>query len=171
MNTLSNFFSQIGYKEIGLIILVLGIFIDITPAIKFNPIKAIFGYLGKAFNSSMQKEIIDFKKDINEKMDQLQTEQIAQRNTLDKIIADNQNKDISQLRWEVIDFENSLVNGVKHSREQYRHVLDSLEKYINMMGSLDENRHDEYYRAVCENGEAIREHYDKFKNDPSALYF
>lgn len=171
MKPLIDVLNQLGYTNLGLIILALSVFIDITPAIKLNPIKAIFGYLGKAFNSSMQKEIIDFKRDINEKMDQLQTEQIAQRNTLDKIIADNQSKDISQLRWEVIDFENSLVNGVKHSREQYRHVLDSLEKYINMMGSSEENHHDEYYRAVCENGEAIREHYEKFKNDPSALYF
>lgn len=168
MKQLAEFFSELGYTRIALIILLLGIFIDITPAIKFNPIKAIFKYLGKSFNSSVEKEISDFKLDVNKQIGEVKSEQTTQRETLDKIILDNSEKELSRLRWAVIDFRNSIVNGEKHSREQYRHILDSLEKYDQMID--DSNEVDEYYHTVQEDGEKIRRHYEAHKDDP-VLFF
>ena len=57
MKVASGILSNLGLGNIGLIILIVSIFIDISP-IKINPIKWIFGYLGKWFNNSIQKALL-----------------------------------------------------------------------------------------------------------------
>ena len=159
----------LGYDKWALILIVLGIFIDVTPGIKWNPIKTIFKYLGKAFNSSVESELNTLKSAMNIKFDELQSEQLAQRETLDRLILDQTNKEIGRLRWEVIDFQNSIMNGVKHSRDQYNHVLDSYDKYILIMQNPNVDN-DEYFRTVQEQGDKIREHYERYR-DQDLLFF
>ena len=170
MDALYKIVSSLGYTKGAIILLLLGIFIDINPGIKFNPIKAIFKYLGKAFNSTVEKELNDFKAEMKAKIDQIQTEQNEQREALDKIIINDQNKEVHRLRWEIIDFNNGIMNEVRHSREQYRHVLDAFEKYINIVGDIGISVDSEYYRSVKEDGDHIRAHYEKHKDGPE-LYF
>lgn len=170
MDALYKVVSSLGYTKGAIIILLLGIFIDINPGIKFNPIKAIFRYLGKAFNSTVENELNDFKIDINAKINEIQTEQSEQREALDKIILNDQNKEIQRLRWEIIDFNNGIMNEVRHSREQYRHVLDAYDKYSRIIDEIGVNVDLEYYRSVKENGDHIRSHYNENK-DGKELYF
>lgn len=160
-------------KAATLIVLFLGIFIDITPKIKWNPIKAIIGYIGNCFNLSVEKEIATFKKEVNDKFDQLKQEQLAQRETLDRIVYDQENKEISRLRWEIIDFENSLQNGTKYSREHYRHILDDGAKYQRMIEAStdDENNDDNHLYEVLETIEHIKKHYEEKRKDTTALFF
>ena len=170
MDALYKVISSLGYTKGAIIILLLGIFIDINPGIKFNPIKAIFKYLGKAFNSTVEKELNDFKAGINAKIDEIQSEQNEQRAALDKIILNDQNKEIQRLRWEIIDFNNGIMNEVRHSREQYRHVLDAFDKYIAIVSEVGISVDSEYYRSVKEDGDHIRAHYEDHK-DGKELYF
>ena len=170
MDALYKAVSSLGYTKGAIIILLLGIFIDINPGIKFNPIKAIFKYLGKAFNSTVEKELSDFKVEMNTKIDEVQTEQNVQREALDKIILNEQNKEIQRLRWEIIDFNNGIMNEVRHSREQYRHVLDAYEKYCSIIGEVGATADSEYYRSVKEDGDHIKAHYEEHK-DGKELYF
>ena len=156
---------------IAIVITVLMIFVDLTPPIKLNPIKAICRYLGTSFNSSVRDELEALKQEMTDKFNQLQMEQNAQRQTLDKIIQDQRNTDINRYRWEVVDFENSLINGVKHPREQYRHALDCYEKYIAMMEEIGATSQDEYYRDVKEKGQAILDHYEKYRGNKELLFF
>lgn len=169
MDALYDLFKALGYDRLAIIIILLGLFVDITPGIKLNPIKAIFKYFGKYFNSSIEKELIELKKEMNSKIDQIQAEQTEQREALDRIILNDQNKEIQRLRWEIIDFNNGIMNEVRHSREQYRHVLDAFEKYNSIIQEVGSSV-DEYYRNVQENGKAISDHYDKHKNT-NELYF
>lgn len=169
MDAIYQALSTLGYTKWALIVLMLGVFIDINPAIKVNPIKAIFRYLGKSFNASMETEISEMKNDMSSKIDELQQEQYAQREALDKIVLDNQNKEIQRLRWEIIDFNNGIINGIKHSREQYRHVLDAYERYNNIISDVGTPL-DEYFRSVQENGNTIKRHYEDHK-DTNELYF
>lgn len=170
MDALYKIVSSLGYTKGAIIILLLGIFIDINPGIKFNPIKAIFKYLGKAFNSTVEKELNDFKAEMKAKIDEIQTEQNEQREALDKIIINDQNKEIKRLRWEIIDFNNGIMNEVRHSREQYRHVLDAFEKYSTIVHEIGVSVDSEYYRSVKEDGDHIRAHYEAHK-DGKELYF
>lgn len=170
MKALQSLLSSLGYEHWALIVLFLSIFVDVTPGIKINPIKSLFGYLGKAFNSSIEIEIASFKDEVNEKFDDLQKEQLAQRETLDRIILDTSNKEIGRLRWEIIDFENSIRNGGTYGREKYRHILDLFDKYNNIM-QLDDAPYDEYYRTVEESGDSIRAHYEQYKNNSELRFF
>lgn len=169
MDAIYRALSSLGFARWALIILLIGIFIDINPGIKFNPIKAIFKYIGKSFNASMQNDLNDLRTEMTAKIQELQSEQVAQREALDKIILDQQNKEIQRLRWEIIDFNNGIINEVRHSRQQYRHVLDAFEKYNSIIEDIGIPM-DEYYRDVQENGEAILKHYNDHK-DSNELYF
>ena len=172
MDALVSFFTALEMKDYALVTLFLSIFIDVNPKIKWNPIKAIFGYLGKCFNNSIQKEISGFKTEVNQKLDDLQKEQNAQRDTLNKIIMDRDNSELSRLRWEVIDFENSIYNGEKHTREQYRHILDESRKFKRLLETCENIIvNEEDVIKIKEATEVIRSHYEKNRSNQSVMYF
>jgi len=183
MDVISKILSEMGLGHWALVVLVLGIFIDVTPAIKFNPIKAILSWFGSYLNKSIQNEINgfkdevnvsldEFKTEVNNRFDAVQREQNAQRETLNKIIKDTESREVSRLKWEIIEFETSIRNEQKHNREQYRHVLDSAEKFQRIAASEDS-----YVSipqvdliAVKESSAVIQAHYDKYRNTQD-LYF
>ena len=159
-------------KAIIAVIIILSVFIDISPTIKWNPIKSLLGYIGNCFNKGVQREISGFKDEVNTKLEALQQEQNAQRETLDKMIIDTENREMSKLRWEVIEFENSILNGQKHSREQYRHIIDCARKFervatsSNTISVLPED-----LANVKEACASIEDHYNKNRHNQSLLYF
>lgn len=173
MDILAKIFTTLGLTEYAIIASALAIFIDVSPKIKWNPIKSIFAYLGKHFNSSIQTEITTFKVEVNQKFKDLQEEQAAQRDTLNKIVNDMDNRELSRLKWEVIDFENSILNGAKHPREQYRHILDESRKFTRMIETCKDNISvdEEEIIKVNESTDIIREHYEKNRLNQSQLYF
>lgn len=159
-------------KAVVIAIVFISIFIDISPTIKWNPIKSLLGYLGNCFNKGVQKEISGFKEEVNNKLEALQQEQNAQRETLDKLIVDTENREMSKLRWEVIEFENSILNGQKHSREQYRHIIDCARKFERVATSSETiNILPEDLANVREACASIEDHYDKNRHNQSLLYF
>jgi len=169
MEVISKILTSLGFGDYALIVLFLGIFIDITPGIKFNPVKTIFKYLGKSFNSSIETEISELKDDVNTKFTDLQKEQKRQKQALDKIILDGQDKEIGRLRWEIIDFSNGIQNKVKHSKEQYRHILNSFSRYKIIMEDIGITS-DEYYHDVIKHGNDIQIHYDNHVNSGEAFF-
>ena len=83
---------------------VLAIFIQITPAIKWNPITA----LGNLLLGSIRKELAS----IREQMDEDKTDTI---------------------RWEVLNFATSCRNGVLHTKDDFEHVIDQNDKYHKLL--------------------------------------
>ena len=159
----------LGFEKAAIIVLLLGVFIDINPGIKLNPIKTLFRYIGKAFNSSVQNDIKGLKEDMGKRMDQLQDEQVAQRLVLNKLISENSETEMNKIKWDIIDFAADIVNEGKHSRSQYRHILASFEEYERIISELG-NTADDDYLQVKEAGKRIRAHYDKFE-DTNFEYF
>ena len=169
METLSKVLTGLGYGDYALIILFLSIFIDITPGIKFNPIKAIFRYLGKSFNASMEEELSNFKKDVDAKFTEFKNEQQRQKHALDKIILDRQDQEITRLRWEIINFDNGLKNKVKHSPDQYRHILNCFSRYKIIMNDIGSHS-DEYYHDVIMHGNHIERHFNDNEDSGEAFF-
>lgn len=169
MDVVAKILTSLGLGDYALIVLFLGIFIDITPGIKLNPVKAIFKYLGKSFNSSIETEITEFKEEVNAKFLELQKEQMRQKNALDRIIIDGQDKEIGRLRWEIIDFSNSIQNKVKHSKEQYRHILNSYSRYKLILNEIGITS-DEYYHDVIQHGTTIEKHYEANAGSGEAFF-
>ena len=96
------------------VLAALGIGIEFTPFIKFNPISW------------------EAMKDLRKKMD-----------TLDKAFTQKQ---IDDLRWNILDFANSCRNHHKHTKEEFNHVLDAHKKYEKILevhgmqnGQIDED--------------------------------
>ena len=169
MDTISKILSNLGYGDYALIALFLGIFIDITPGIKFNPIKAVFRYLGKSFNASIETELSVLKVEVNEKFTELKNEQKRQKDALDKIILDRQDQEITRLRWEIINFDNGLHNKVRHSPDQYRHILNCFSRYENIMDEIGIHA-DEYYHDVIKHGNHIKKHFEDNSDSGEAFF-
>lgn len=173
MDKIITILSTWGLGQWSLVVLIISVFIDLSP-IKLNPIKMILAWFGRYLNKSIQTEISGFKVEVNDKLTQLQKEQNAQRDTLNKIVKDREAREVSRLKWEVIEFETSIrdENGIKHSREQYRHILDSADKYARIAASEDSlvSIPQVDLSAVKEAASLIKKHYDDHR-DSQDLYF
>lgn len=171
MDAIAKILTGFGLTQYASIVLGLSIFIDINPRIKWNPLKSLLGFLGTYLNRSIEKEISGFKEEVNRKLEDLQKEQNSQRETLNKIIIDTENRELSKLRWEIIEFDMSISNGQKHTREQYRHILDSGHKFDRMVLSENINVDPEDVRSIQESIANIEKHYEKNRRDLTTVYF
>ena len=78
--------------------------VQITPAIKFNPLTA----LGNLFLGSVRKDIRGIQTQVDE-------------NEKDRI------------RWEVLDFANSCRNGRRHTKDEFQHIITLNTKYKKLL--------------------------------------
>ena len=170
MGNLAKFFESIGFSQYATIVLLISVFIDISP-IKINPIKSICSFLGKWFNRSIEAEIVEFKMEMADKFNQLQQEQINQRKMLNKIVDDQNERELNFLCWSIIDFENSLLNYQKHSRDQYRHIIDDINRYNNLVKVTKGTSVDAGDRQrEKEAEEFIIKHYNEGRDDIALLF-
>lgn len=77
--------------------------VEVAP-IKINPWKWLFKWIGDAINGDMRKDLSELKRDFEETKAQ------------DK-------------RWRILEFARSCRNGVKHSREEWKHAISELAEY------------------------------------------
>lgn len=77
--------------------------IEVVP-IKINPWSKLLKWLGNAINGEIRKELGALKTDFQEE----------RANTW---------------RWNILDFANSCRNGRRHTQEEWKYVIDQIEKY------------------------------------------
>lgn len=153
------------------IIITLGVFFEITP-IKINPISAIVNLLFKPINTkidNMQKDIkndIDsVRKEFKEEIGQIKQRQENEESTIKELIRSNEMTEISRIRWEILEFSNSLKNEQLHTRDEYRHIFDDNERYHYLIDKYGLTN-----GIITEEFEKIQKHYDDNKNCTS-VYF
>ena len=100
--------------HIAHIIVILSLFIEITP-IKFNPWSRIIKWFGDKLNHES-----------NQKIDCLTT---VVKNLEQEI--DENEKD--RIRWEILDFANSCRNGIKHTKDEFQHIITLNDKYKRLL--------------------------------------
>ena len=100
--------------HIAYIIVILSLFIEITP-IKFNPWSRIIKWFGDKLNHES-----------NQKIDSLTT---VVKNLEQEI--DENEKD--RIRWEILDFANSCRNGIKHTKDEFQHIITLNDKYKRLL--------------------------------------
>ena len=122
-------------QNIFQIIVVLGVFFEITP-IKINPISWLMKILFKPIREElkvMKEELNDkidsVEKNLKGEIDQVKAEQRRENNRIDELIKSNEMAEISRIRWEIIEFSNSIDNGQLHIRDEYRHIMDDNRRY------------------------------------------
>lgn len=104
------------------VIFAIGLFVQFTPAIKCSPITAIIKWIGKAINGEVLQRIFG-----------LEIRADQQRKSIDE-------NEMDRIRWEVLDFANACRNHVKHTKDEFHHIIALNEKYHKLLDKYgDEN--------------------------------
>lgn len=90
------------------IIASLGIIVEVTPIVKINPVSMLLKYFGKMINKDLIDEIQELRKNFN-------------------------SHEIDQIRWNILDFSNSCMQGRRHTKEEFDHVIKDYEKYEDII--------------------------------------
>ncbi len=98
---------------------IVSVFFEITP-IKLNPIKALLRWIGKAINGEVLQRISG-----------LETRADQQRKSIDE-------NEMDRIRWEVLDFANACRNHIKHTKDEFQHVIALNEKYHKLLEKYDD---------------------------------
>lgn len=92
---------------------------------------------------SLQKEIQQFKEnrihDRDQSFDiqkQLTDSQTLLQNSVENLRKMLVNKEINDMRWEILDFSNAVMNGRTYNKEIYDHIFDTYTEYERV---LEEN--------------------------------
>lgn len=88
---------------------VILMFVQITPAIKWNPLQ----WLGGLFLGSVRKDLQRLQEAVDE-------------NEKDRI------------RWEVLDFANACRNGRRHTKDEFQHIITLNAKYKALLRKTDD---------------------------------
>ena len=95
----------------GWVICIFCIFFEIAP-IKLHPISSALGWLGKRLTGDLRKDIADLREDVD-----------RQR--------------MSTIRSLVLDFANSCLNGRRHTKEEFDHVISENHNYEKLVARYE----------------------------------
>ena len=118
----------------GWILAVLSVLFEITP-IKIHPVSAVLGWIGKKLNGSLKQDIADLRKDVDEQR-------------------------MSSIRTLVLDFSNSCLNGRKHTKEEFDHILEENKIYERLVDRYKIDN-DVYKEAIAYIKRIYRKRLDK----------
>lgn len=105
--------------------------VEIAP-VKINPWRAVARAIGRAINGEVLESVEDVKR--------------AQRDTrkaLDEHIQSDDERNADTLRMRVLHFNNELLRGVRHTREDFIEILaviDAYERYCKNHPNYRNNR-------------------------------
>jgi hypothetical protein len=153
------------------IIIFLSIFVEVSK-IKFSPISSLIKFIFKPIRNEIaemrkefKKEIDDLRTDLTTQIESIKEDQIKEVTQIQELVYSNEMSEISRIRWEIIEFSNSIENGQLHVRDEYRHVKDEYKKYESLIDKYDLKN-----GIVTEEIEKIQKHYEE-NRDTSSVYF
>jgi len=103
------------------IVIFLSIFIEIVP-IKVNPLSAAFKWIGNITN----KDANDTLSVVNTKLEKVSDRINTIESRIDMI-------EVNNMRTQILDFANSCMNGRKHTKEEFEHMIDLHTSYNDII--------------------------------------
>ena len=100
------------------ILLGLSAVIEIAP-IKINPWSALLKRAGRAING-----------EVVQRLQRLEDRADAQRKSIDE-------NEMDRIRWEVLDFANACRNHVRHTKDEFQHIIALNTKYHNLLDKYE----------------------------------
>lgn len=94
-------------EHIALIIAAVSIFFEVSK-IKVNPISFILRWVGKRMFEPFREKIEELERTIDE-------------NKMDTI------------KWEILEFANSCRNNVRHTKDEFDHIIAQNDKYHKLL--------------------------------------
>lgn len=135
--------------NIDYVTIILAIFIIMSAVIAiYNIVGKFSAIIGKPFKWVYSKEVdhnmlLEHEKKIKnlsekhkEDTDKINNEENAIRQDIAKLTGMFLDKQIDDMRYEILDFASSLSSGRKHNRESFDHILRVYQKYEKI---LEEN--------------------------------
>ena len=119
----------------------------------------------KQMKEELNNKIESVEKNLKEEIEQVKAEQHKENSRIDDLIRSNEMAEISRIRWEIIEFANSIENGQLHIRDEYRHIKDDNRRYHHLI-----EKYDLQNGVFDEEMEKIEKHYEENK-DTSSVYF
>lgn len=124
----------------------------------------------KEFRENLNRHMTESEKDrkaLHQEMKQYSENRVKDReqsmsiqreltSSMDKLTQLFLNKEIEDIRWEILNFCTSLSNGKKYNRESYAHVFATYERYEQI---LEENHMEN--GLIAESMDYIREQYQE----------
>ena len=108
--TLQEILSQLGVGGIGVLVLIFLTLVEVTP-IKINPWSVLLKWIGRKTNAELYSKVDALSSDME---------------TFKK---DFENKNANDLRWSILGFASSCRKGERHSREEWKHVVEQMAFY------------------------------------------
>ena len=158
-------------KHILEIIAFVSIFVEIAP-IKLHPISFILDLINKPvrediakLKESITENINEVRKEFKKDLSAVQERQDLEEERICELIKTNEMNEISRIRWEIIEFSNSIANGQKHIRDEYRHIKDENRRYHELIEKYELSN-----GLIDEEMEKINAHYE-FNKKSASVYF
>ena len=118
---------------------VLAIFMQFTPAIKFNPFTLLFGWIGELITAEVRKDAEAQRKEIAEIKAMIEAmDRTRMEDTKDTI------------RWEILNFATSCRNRIRHTKDDFEHVIAQNDKYVKLLAATNDTNgvFDEEYNYI-----------------------
>ena len=120
----------------GWVLAAFSVLFEITP-IKIHPITSLLRWIGKKLTGDIRQDIADLREDVD-----------MQR--------------LSSIRSLVLDFSNSCLNGRKHTKEEFDHILEENKNYGKLVDKYqDKIENDVYKEAIAYIKRIYRKRLDK----------
>lgn len=158
-------------KHLLELIAFISIFIEITP-IKVKPISFLLNLINKSvrediskLDTSIKSNIDDVKNEFIKDIKEVKERQNLEEQKIMELIKTNEMNEISRIRWEIIEFSNSINNDQKHIRDEYRHIKDENRRYHELIEKYNMSN-----GIIDEEMEKINRHYEQHKESAN-VYF
>lgn len=129
----------------GIIVFLTSVGIEIVPKIKWNPWSSLIKWIGSKFNDKIDSKIGDLDTSFSDKLDDLGKsvdDRICELDRkVDKLqkdlsahVLESENKNLQDIRRDILDFCNACMNKRRHTKEQFDFVIrqcDYYETYIH----------------------------------------
>jgi hypothetical protein len=156
---ITNFFKWLGDNLIP-VILFVAIFIKVSP-ININLIEVLQGMFFKPVKDDIEELKEEFKVELGGVKDQLN--EFSKQ--LEKVEESSDKNAISTKRWDIIEFSNSIDNGILHTRGEYINIKEEIAEYHTLI-----DKHSLTNGTIGDYEKNINEHYDKNKDSQANLF-
>ena len=92
----------------------LSVVVEISP-IKINPWSSVLRWIGRVINA-----------DVVQRLQRLEERADEQRESIDE-------NEMDRIRWEVLDFANACRNHVRHTKDEFQHIIALNGKYHRLL--------------------------------------
>lgn len=136
--TFEEFISWLGFTNKvtfwGVIVFLTSIGIEIFPKIKWNPWSSLIKWIGSKFNDKIDTKIDALNKSMDVKIQSVDKKVDKLQFDLSAHVLESENKNLQDIRRDILDFCNACMNKRRHTKEQFDFVIrqcDYYETYIH----------------------------------------